>query len=87
MSLKSQSVADKVLTVSVRVVPRVSERRKMRRTAVAPAHVKVPEMVLFAAKVNCIKPGDAGAVRVKLLNVFAPVTAWVTAVVPVKDTL
>ena len=74
MSLKSQSVADKVLTLSVRVVTRVSERTKMRRTAVAPAHVRVPEMVLFAAKVYCFKPADAGAVRVKSLKVFAPVT-------------
>ena len=51
MSRKSQSVADSVLTVSVRVVPRVSERTKMRRTAVAPAQVRVPVMVWLPEQV------------------------------------
>ena len=85
MSRKSQSVADRLLTVSVRVVPRVSERTKIRRTAEAPATVSVPLMVWLALKVHCIKPADAGAVNVKLLNVFVPVTACVAAVVPVSQ--
>ena len=48
MSLKSQSVALSVPTLSVRWVPRVLERTKMRRTAVAPATVRVPVMVWLA---------------------------------------
>ena len=42
MSRKSQSVAEMLLTVSVRWVPMVSERKKTRRTADAPAQLSVP---------------------------------------------
>ena len=69
MSRKSQSSADKLLTVNVRVVPRVSERTKTRRTAVAPAQVRVPVIVLLPPKTTCVRPADAGAVMVMLLNV------------------
>ena len=87
MSLKSQSVALSVPTLRVRWVPRVSERTKMRRTGEAPATVRVPVMVWLALNVQPIRPAAAGAVRVKLLKVLAPVTTCVTAVVPVNDTL
>ena len=89
MSRKSQSVADRVPTVRVRVVPRVLERTKMRRTAVAPATVRVPVMVWFPTKANCVKPAEVEAVNVKLLNVFVPITLWVSKLeeAPVKDTL
>jgi len=87
MSLKSQSWADKVPTVRSRCVPRVSERKKTRRTAVAPATVRVPVIVLLAANVHCINPAVAGAVIVKLANVFAPAIATVFADVLVKLTL
>lgn len=69
MSRKSQSVADRLLTVNVRVVPMVSERRKMRRTAVAPAQVRVPVMVWLAEKETAIIPADDGAVIDKLFAV------------------
>ena len=72
MSRKSQSSADRLLTVNVRVVPMVSERRKIRRTAVAPAQVKVPVMVWFALNKSPVSPADAGAVTVMALNVFVP---------------
>lgn len=87
MSRKSQSVADSVPTVRVRVVPSVLERTKIRRTAVAPATVSVPLMVWLAANTSCIKPDVAGAVTVKLVNEFAPDIVCDTGEDPVKDTL
>ena len=87
MSRKSQSVADRLLTVSVRGVPSVSERKKMRRTAVAPAQVRVPLIVQFPPKAKKEIPAEAGAVNVRLLKVFAPETVHPTAEVDVKDTL
>ena len=87
MSRKSQSVADRLLTVSVRVVPRVLERTKMRRTAVAPAQVSVPLMVLLDKNETEVKPAVDGAVTVRLLKVFAPVTEFACADVLVKDKL
>ena len=72
MSRKSQSVAEMLLTVSLRGVPIVLDRKKMRRTADAPAQVRVPLMVWGPLKLHCIWPSAAGAVNVKLLNVFAP---------------
>ena len=45
ISRKSQSVAERVPTVRVRVVPRTLDLRNTRRTAVAPEQVKVPVMV------------------------------------------
>ena len=72
MSRKSQSCADKLLTVSVRVVPRMLERKKMRRTAVAPATVRVPVMVWLALNIRPLSPALDGALNVSVLNVFAP---------------
>ena len=69
MSRKSQSVAEMLLTVSVRRVSMVLEVRKMRRTAVAPAQVKVPLIVELAAKETERMPDDVGAVMLRLLNV------------------
>ena len=74
MSRKSQSSAEMLLTVSVRGVPIVLELKKTRRTAVAPAQVSVPFMVWLAENDNAVIAADAGAVIVKLLNVFAPFT-------------
>lgn len=87
MSRKSQSVAEMALTVRVRGVPMVSERKKMRRTADAPAQVSVPLIVWSAENMKFIKPAGAGAVQVKLLNVFKPVIELLVGDVPVKDTL
>ena len=87
MSRKSQSVADSVLTVRVRVVPSVFERKKMRRTADAPATVRVPLMVWSPPSESCIKPAEAGAVTVRLLNVHDDEIVFVDAVVPVNATL
>jgi len=87
MSRKSQSVADRVPTVRVLVVPRVLERTKMRRTAVAPAQVSVPVMVWFAENARVARPADAGAVTLRSLNVFAPWIVLVFVPVLVKDTL
>jgi hypothetical protein len=50
----------------------VFERKKMRRTADAPAQVSVPLMVWLAENDNAAIAANAGAVIVKLLNVFAP---------------
>ena len=52
----------------------------------APATVRVPVMVWFAANVSCIKPAEDGAEILKLLNVFSPVIVGEDAVVLVKDT-
>lgn len=87
MSRKSQSSAEMALTVRVRGVPMVLDCKKMRRTADAPAQVSVPLMVWFAENMKFIKPADAGAVQVKLLNVFTPVIELLVDDVPVKDTL
>ncbi len=90
MSRKSQSVkasTEMLLAVRVRGVPMVSERKKMRRTADAPAQVSVPLMVWLAAKVTGRILADDGAVIDKLLNVFVPVIVLAELPVPVKDTL
>ena len=91
ISLKSQSWADRVPTVRVRCVPRVSDRRKIRRTEAEPAHVSVPVMVWLAAKKAKDKPALAErAVNVKLLNVFMPLMVYPVEVVKlalVYDTL
>ena len=68
MSLKSQSVALSVPTLSVRWVPRVLERTKMRRTGEAPETVRVPVMVALPKKATCLIPAAAGAVTIILLN-------------------
>ena len=83
MSRKSQLVADRLLTVSVRGVPIVSERTKILRVGEAPATVRVPLMVWLAANVSCLIALADGAVTVILVNVFAPVIEHVPAVVPV----
>ena len=72
MSLKSQSVAERVPTVRVRWEPSVSERKKMRRVAVAPAHVRVPVTVAFPPMLNVVIPTPAGGEIVKLVNVGFP---------------
>ena len=72
MSRKSQSVAEMLLTVSVRWVPMVLDCKKMRCTADAPAQVSVPLMVWSAEKESMVIPALAGAVTVKLLNVLFP---------------
>ncbi len=73
ISRKSQSVAEMALTVSVRGVPMVSDRKKMRRTAEAPAQVKVPLTVWFAEKVTGRIPKFLGVI-VMLLKVTGPLT-------------
>ena len=83
MSRKSQSVADRLLTVNVRGVPMVLERKKMRRTAVAPATVNVPVIVWPAEKITVRNP-EAGAVTTMLLNVLA---SLIIKEVPAKDKL
>jgi hypothetical protein len=59
------------LTVKVRGVPMVSERKKIRRTADAPAQVSVPLIVWLALKITVTKPAPAGAVIDRLLYVAA----------------
>ena len=86
MSRKSQSVAEMALTVRVRGVPMVSERKKIRRTAVAPAQVSVPLIVWFALKGNCTKPSPVGAATVRFLKVFCPENVYVTEPVDPKET-
>ena len=86
MSRKSQSSADKLLTVSVRVVPRTGENKKPRRTAVAPATVRVPVMVWLSEKMRCCIPALVGAVKTKFLNVFAPATVFMVVPVFVNST-
>ena len=68
MSLKSQSSADRVPTVRVRVVPTVLLRNMILRTADAPATVRVPVMVWSAVKDTWRRP--AGAVIDRLLKVL-----------------
>ena len=87
MSLKSQSVADSVLTVNVRVVPNVLDCKKMRLTADAPATVNVPLMVWFPEKLQPTKPAEDAAVIKRLLNVAEPENDFVELVVAVVDTL
>ena len=70
MSRKSQSVADKLLTVSVRVVPRVLEYAKIRRTGVAPSTVSVPLIVKLCERISTFRPAAEVAVNVKELNVI-----------------
>lgn len=50
MSRKSQSVADRAPTVSVRGVPMALDAMNTRRRTVAPAHVKVPVTTWLALK-------------------------------------
>jgi len=69
MSRKSQSVAEIELTVRVRGVPIVPDRKKMRRTADAPAQVSVPLIVWSAEKRTTRIPADDGAVIDKLFAV------------------
>ena len=73
MSRKSQSVAEMALTVRVRGVPIVSDCKKMRRTAVAPAQVSVPLIVWLPEKTYKVIPAALLEANVKLLNVFTPV--------------
>ena len=86
MSRKSQSVADKELTVNVRCVPIVSERRNIRLITDAPAQVNVPLMV-WLLNIDRSAIPVAGAVIVKLLKVFAPVKNAEDSAVDVKDRL
>ena len=89
ISLKSTS--DKVAmaaAVIVRDVPIVFENTNIRLTAVLVVpSVKVPLTVWFAE--ICIKaiPSDDRLLKLKLLNVFAPVVFLVPIPVPVKLTL
>ena len=69
ISRKSQSVADKELTVNVRCVPIVFDWRNTRRTADAPAQVSVPFTVMFPLIGSALIPVEAGGVTVKLLKV------------------
>ena len=87
ISRKSQSSADRVPTVRVRVVPMVLESSITRLTAEAPAAVSVPVMVWSSPTEHWIKPSDVGAVTVKLVNVFAPVIVFIADDVPVNVTL
>ena len=90
MSRKSQSVADRLLTVSVRVVPSVSDRAKMRRTAVAPATVSVPLIVWLPPNTAEITDALVWAVYNRLLNVLLPVIVGAieaVVVTGIKDTL
>ena len=88
MSRKSQSLAEMLLTVSVRGVPIVSERKKMRRTGDAPAQVSVPLMVWLAANLRKLMPVELGAVKLRLLNAFVPlIKALLDGLVFVKLTL
>lgn len=72
MSRKSQSVAEMALTVRVRGVPMVLDCKKMRRTADAPAQVRVPVIVWFSEKENNIYPAVDGAAHEKSLKVLLP---------------
>jgi hypothetical protein len=88
MLRKSQSVAEMLLTVSVRGVPVLADSKKIRRTADAPAQVSVPLIVWLAEKVHPIRPADVVEVKLKLLKVFTPEMAWNTPLfADVKDTL
>lgn len=75
--------------VSVRGVPSVSERKKTRRTWVAPDADSVPLMIWSALKTAVCTVLMPGAVNVRLLKVFAPliVTVVFDAPAPVKATL
>ena len=65
----------------------VSDCKKMRRIADAPAQVSVPLMVWLAENPNGVTNAEAGAVIVKLLNVFIPLIVWPELFVLVKERL
>lgn len=61
--------------------------KNTRLLPAVPVVDSVPLMVWLESNVTVAVPADDGAVTVKLLYVFEPVTAFVPAVVEVKETL
>lgn len=88
MSRKSQLVADMAATVRVRWVPTVSDCRNTRRTADAPAQVRVPEIVQAPLKeIDEIPLALEGEVAVKLLKLVPAGMFHPYAPVLINDTL
>jgi hypothetical protein len=65
----------------------VADAKNTRLLPAVPVVDSVPLMVCWAAKVIVLTPADAGPVKDKLLNVFAPVIVRGPAVVDVNAAL